>query len=134
MAGEWIGTIRIVPLGFELTLTETLMPHAGDVPGIEAGDWEVGRLVLSPDHRADVDALRHCLCMALAYGCRSARVDHLYATCTHALSRLYRRFGFSVVARDVPLVGTPKVYTLIRGTADAVAAGLSRRDTAVLTQ
>jgi len=54
-------------------------------------------------------------------------VDHLFATCTHVLSRLYRRFGFSEVAREVPLPGTSKVYTLIRGTGRAVAAGLSGR-------
>jgi predicted GNAT family N-acyltransferase len=126
LGGEWIGTIRIVPLGYGLTLTETLMPHAGpEVPVPGAHDWEVGRLVLAPDHRTDVEALRHCLKMALDYASRTTRVDHLYATCTHALSRLYRRFGFSVAAREVPLPGTPKVYTLIRGTAPAVAAGLS---------
>lgn len=131
LAGEWIGTIRIVPLGYQLTLTETLLPHAGgDLPPIGPGDWEVGRLVLAPDYRADVDALRHCLKMALEFGCTVGRVDHLFATCTHVLSRLYRRFGFDVVARDVPLPGTSKIYTLIRGDASAVSAGLSVRASA----
>lgn len=135
LGGEWIGTIRIVPLGFGLTLTETLMPHAGpEVPAPGAHDWEVGRLVLAPEHRTDVDALRHCLHLALAYAGRTARVDHLYATCTHALSRLYRRFGFSVAAREVPLPGTSKVYTLIRGTSDSVSAGLSAKPARVVTQ
>lgn len=124
--GEWIGTIRIVPLGHGLTLTETLLPHAGPVPPVEPGDWEVGRLVLAPAYRSDVDALRHCLRTALEYGFDTADIRHLYATCTHVLSRLYRRFGFSEVARDVPLAGTAKTYTLIRATATSVAAGLSR--------
>jgi predicted GNAT family N-acyltransferase len=111
-----------------LTLTETLMPHAGaEAPGIGRGDWEVGRLVLAPAYRTDVDALRHCLSIALQYACSAARVDHLFATCTHVLSRLYRRFGFAVVAREVPLPGTSKVYTLIRGGSAEVAAGLSYR-------
>jgi predicted GNAT family N-acyltransferase len=110
-----------------LTLTETLIPHSGaDVP-TGAGDWEVGRLVLAPDYRTDVHALRHCLEMSLQYACNTARVDHLFATCTHVLSRLYRRFGFSVVAREVPLPGTQKAYTLIRGSSADVAAGLSSR-------
>jgi predicted GNAT family N-acyltransferase len=132
LGGEWIGTIRIVPLGFGLTLTETLMPQAGaDVPAPGAHDWEVGRLVLSPEYRADVDALRHCLRIALEDAGRASRVDHLYATCTHVLGRLYRRFGFAVVAKEVPLAGTPKVYTLIRGPFQAVARGLSTKPVAV---
>jgi hypothetical protein len=105
------------------------MPHAGDVPAVEEGDWEVGRLVLAPAWRTDVDALRHCLRVALEYGFESADIRHLYATCTHVLSRLYRRFGFSEVARNVPLPGTEKSYTLIRGSASAVAAGLAGRTT-----
>jgi predicted GNAT family N-acyltransferase len=104
------------------------MPDAGtDAPDIGTSDWEVGRLVLAPAYRTDVDALRHCLSIALQYACAAARVDHLYATCTHVLSRLYRRFGFSVVAREVPLRGTEKAYTLIRGSSADIAAGLSYR-------
>ena len=117
-----------MPLGYELTLTESLYPHAGgDVPPLGAHDWEVGRLALAPEYRTDVDALRHCLDIALQYACAATRVDHLFATCTHVLSRLYRRFGFAVIARDVPLAGTPKTYTLIRGGSAAVAAGLASR-------
>ena len=128
LGGDWIGTIRIVPLGYGLTLTETLLPHAGPgIPAIEPADWEVGRLALAPEYRADVDALRQCLRMSLGLAFATTQVDHLYATCTHVLSRLYRRFGFSEVAREVPLPGTPKTYTVIRGTASAVAAGLAGR-------
>jgi hypothetical protein len=84
----------------------------------------VGRLVLAPEYRSDVDALRHCLLLALDYACRHARVDGLFATCTHVLSRLYRRFGFAMFARDVPLPGTEKAYTLIRGASRDVAGAL----------
>jgi N-acyl-L-homoserine lactone synthetase len=135
LGGEWIGTIRIVPLGYQLTLTETLLPHAGDsTPPAGPGDWEVGRLVLAPAYRSDVEALRHCLRIALDYACNATRVDHLFATCTHVLSRLYRRFGFSVYAREVLLPGTDKAYTLIRGGSTAVAIGLSTRATPPVTQ
>jgi predicted GNAT family N-acyltransferase len=125
LGGEWIGTIRIVPLGHELTLTEKLLPQLGaDAPEFARTDWEVGRLVLAPEHRSDVDALRHCLLLALDYACKHTRVDNLYATCTHVLSRLYRRFGFTAFARDVPLPGTEKTYTLIRGASGVVSAAL----------
>ena len=111
------------------------MPHAGpDAPPIGSGDWEVGRLVLAPAYRTDVDALRHCLHIALKYACAATHVEHLFATCTHVLSRLYRRFGFAVVAREVPLAGTSKSYTLIRGGSAQIEAGLSNRTTAAGTQ
>ena len=123
---ELIGTIRIVPIGYGLTLTEQLLPGAGiGAPAASKGDWEVGRLVLAPDHRSDVEALRECLHAAVVYGLEHAHVRHLYATCTHVLSRLYRRFGFTAFARDVPLPGTGKVYTMISGAAQPVARALA---------
>ncbi|HSV36443.1 MAG TPA: N-acetyltransferase [Ramlibacter sp.] len=130
-----IGTIRIVPLGYQLTLTETLFGQLGaQAPLLADGDWEVGRLALAPEYRSDVDALRHCLYLALQYACAHARVDRLFATCTHVLGRLYRRFGFAAFARDVPLVGTEKSYTMISGCAAEVSTALSGRDAASKAQ
>jgi hypothetical protein len=122
-------------MGHQLTLTETLLQQLGpSAPGAVAGDWEVGRLVLAPEHRSDVDALRRCLSLALAYACDHTRVGHLYASCTHVLSRLYRRFAFASFARDVPLPGSEKVYTLIRGSASEVSQALAGRQPAVQRQ
>lgn len=113
-------------MGHQLTLTDTLLgqlgPHA---PVLEPGDWEVGRLVLAPEHRSDVNALRHCLSLALNYSCSHTRINNLYASCTHILGRLYRRFAFTAFARDVPLPGAEKSYTLIRGSSHQVARALS---------
>ena len=41
------------------------------------------------------------------------------------LSRLYRRFAFEALARDVPLAGTSKSYTLISGNSQGVARALA---------
>lgn len=115
-------------MGYGLTLTETLVEQLGDAaPSLSTGDWEVGRLALAPEYRSDVDALRRCLSLALEYTREHAEVDRLFATCTHVLSRLYRRFAFSVYARDVPLLGTSKVYTLISGAFDDVGCALAGR-------
>lgn len=112
-------------MGYQLTLTDTLLLSLGeDRPPPRPSDWEVGRLVLAPEHRSDVGALRHCLHLTLAHIRAHAEVGDLYASCTHVLARLYRRFGFDAIARDVPLAGTDKRYTLIRGSAPAVAASL----------
>jgi N-acyl-L-homoserine lactone synthetase len=124
--GETIGTIRIVPMGYELTLADTLFAQLGEAvppPGPHA--WEVGRLVLAHECRSDVDALRRCLFLSLDYARRQARVETLYAACTHVLGRLYRRFGFSPIASGVQLAGTDKIYTLIQGDADHVLRCLS---------
>lgn len=112
-------------MGYELTLTDTLLLQLETPPALAAGDWEVGRLVLAPQYRSDVDALRCCLYLALAYACAHAPVRNLYASCTHVLSRLYRRFAFSAFAKDVPLHGTDKCYTLIRGCAPEVSSALA---------
>lgn len=129
--GERIGTIRIVPLGCGLTLTDTLLEQVGTAgPSVRSGDWEVGRLVLAPEYRSDVDALRRCLHLALEYAREHAQVDRLFAACTHVLSRLYRRFGFTAFARDVPLHGTAKLYTMISGDGDVVERALSGRPAA----
>lgn len=118
-----IGTVRMVPIGLRLTLTEALLATMGEaLPATDGAAWEVGRLVLAPEYRGNIEALRHCLKMALGHASEFARVDSLYASCTHVLSRLYRRFGFSVLAKDVPLPGTSKVYTLIRGAPAGITA------------
>lgn len=120
-----------MPIGYGLTLTEQLLPEAGpQATAAGQGDWEVGRLVLAPEHRSDVDALRACLHAAVVYGLEHAHVRHLYATCTHVLSRLYRRFGFTAFAREVPLRGTSKVYTMISGAAQPVARALAGQSAA----
>jgi len=104
-------------MGYQMTLTEMLLPQVGaSAPALTPHDWEVGRLVLAPQYRGDPDALRHCLYLALSLARTKAPVERLYATCTHVLARLYRRFAFETFARDVPLPGTEKTYTLICGT------------------
>lgn len=125
LAGDLIGTIRIVPMGYRLTLTEALLQQLGpQAPDAVTGDWEVGRLVLAPEHRSDVEALRHCLSLAIIHARHHASIGYLYASCTHVLSRLYRRFAFTAFARDVPLPGGDKSYTLIRGGATQVSMAL----------
>jgi hypothetical protein len=69
--------------------------------------------------------LRRCLFLAVSFLQQSAQAGNLHAACTPALARLYRRFGFEVVAEDVPLQGTAKHYTLIYGPLERVTVALS---------
>jgi hypothetical protein len=115
-------------MGYGLTLTETLLEQLGpDAPRHCGSRWEVGRLVLAEQYRRDVDALRRCLHLSLQYACGHARVDNLYASCTHVLGRLYRRFAFASFADNVPLPGSGKTYTLIHGQASEVLGCLAGR-------
>ena len=113
-------------MGSALTLTETLLAQSGS-PHVLLGNgsWEVGRLVLAPEYRTDPDALKRCLYLSLSYLCRNTEAQNLYASCSHVLGRLYRRFGFSAFAKDVVLAGTEKSYTLIQGYAPQVLNALS---------
>jgi len=114
--GEFVGTVRAVPLGHGLTLLEELREQAGIVPdSTYHNGWEMGRLIISPTWRGGRDSLRAFLYLSLTFLEQMRPVDHLHATCTPALARLYRGFGFENVARDVPLPGTDKTYTLIHG-------------------
>lgn len=123
-----IGTIRVVPMQRGLTLTETLLGQSNELlPVRPPGSWEVGRLVLAPEYRSDAESLKRCLYLSLSYLCRHADAQNLYASCSHVLSRLYRRFGFSAFAKDVVLNGTQKSYTLIHGHAAQVLEALTAK-------
>ncbi|HEX9719332.1 MAG TPA: N-acetyltransferase [Ramlibacter sp.] len=115
-----------MPIGSGLTLTETLLAQpASPRVTMGKGSWEVGRLVLAPEYRSDPDALKRCLFLSLSYLSRHTEAHDLYATCSHVLSRLYRRFGFTAFAKDVVLAGTEKSYTLIQGYAAQVLDSLA---------
>jgi hypothetical protein len=111
---------------FGLTLTEQLLLEAQPDTGYRASDrWEMGRLVMDPEFRGGVDSLRRCLCLAVTFLQETAQAGSLHASCTPALARLYRRFGFEVAAEDVPLQGSDKRYTLISGPMERVTTALS---------
>ncbi len=93
-----------------------------------AHGWEAGRLVIAPDYRVGQDVLKRCLYLTLVHLMKHVEIQNLVGSCTHALSRLYRRFGFSVVARDVALEGMEKTYSLIHGEVGMVHAALSSTD------
>jgi hypothetical protein len=121
-----IGTIRMVPASHGLTLTEQLL--AGVMPDFRErwpDGWEAGRLVIAPDFRVGQDVLKRCLYLTLLDMLDNVEVSNLLGCCTHVLSRLYRRFGFSVVARDASLPGLDKTYSLIHGDVPGVHAALS---------
>jgi predicted GNAT family N-acyltransferase len=113
-------------MGQQLTLTEALLAVSPAPPSAAPGAWwEVGRLILLPQYRGDVEMLRRCLFLAMDYACATTPMDSLFASCKHVLSRLYRRFGFTAFAAGVPLAGSDKVYTLIEGPASQVLRSLA---------
>lgn len=95
---EVIATIRFIPTGHGVTLTERFWPDLVSEPAIlGATSWEVGRLVMAPEHRR-ADLLPRCMAMALMELLCCKEVDHFHASCLTSMTRLYRRFGFGVHA------------------------------------
>ena len=108
-----------------LTLTETLHAQFPVDTALLTHGWEVGRLVMAPEFRSGPEFLKQCLSLALIFLCDNAQVENLHASCSHVLSRLYRRFGFSVLAKEIPLPGTEKTYTVIHGHISQVSNALA---------
>jgi hypothetical protein len=86
--------------------------------------WEVGRLVLAPEYRSGPEALKRCLFLTLLYLVRTREIKNLFATCTPVLSRLYRRFGFSVIEKNA-CEETTGSFSLIHGAVPAVLLALA---------
>jgi hypothetical protein len=103
-----------VPLRYNLTLTEALLHQESLYSHVSSYDcWEVGRLVLDAEFRSRHDFLKKCLSLGLECFIKNSNAEMLLASCTHVLSRLYSRFGFSPLAKDICLKDTEKLYTLI---------------------
>jgi predicted GNAT family N-acyltransferase len=117
-----ITTIRFVPTGHGVTLTERLWQDAASEREIFGHNtWEIGRLIMAPEDRHP-DLLPRCLALALSELVKLKNVTHLHATATVLLSRLYRRFGFRT--EGVLRSKGGKQFTLIYGQVRDVAAAL----------
>ena len=116
-----IATIRFIPTGHGVTLTERFWPDLITEPAIlGTTSWEVGRLVMAPEHRR-ADLLPRCMALALIELLDLVDVRHMHASCLTSMTRLYRRFGFGTHA--VRSKGG-KDCALIHGTVAQVAAAL----------
>lgn len=117
-----IATIRFIPTGHGVTLTERLwlgMITDQDILGPDS--WEVGRLVMAPEYRR-ADLLPRCLALALQEISRRVRVRHFHASCLTRMTRLYRRFGF--IPHGITESRSGKQCALIHARPQAVAAAL----------
>jgi predicted GNAT family N-acyltransferase len=81
---------------------------------VSESSWEFGRLVIDPRYRAGHELLQKCVFLGVSHLATNAACRFAYASCSQVLSRLYRRFGFSVVADDLRVAGEEKPYHLIR--------------------
>lgn len=124
-AFEWmgtvIGTVRVLPMNQGLAPCEAVLDRQPDLPeGIRRHSWEVGRLVLAPQYRAGPELLRRCLALTLLHMVDKVPVENIFASCKPVLARLYRRFGYSVLVRDVAGSAGDEPYSLIHGHAPVV--------------
>lgn len=122
---EVIATLRGIPTGHGVTLTERLwLDTALGEHILGPGSWEVGRLVMAPEHRRG-DLLPRCLSVVLREFMANFDVRHLHATCLTSTARLYSRFGYRTCASTVSPSG--EHVALIHGRVADVASALALR-------
>ena len=119
--------MRLIPIGLGLAPCEAILQDMPQLaPDVYADGWEVGRLVLAPQYRAKPEILKTCFFLTLMRFIELSPSANFLATCTPILSRLYRRFGFSVLVKDA-CRKEGESYSLIHGNVAsvrlAVAAG-----------
>jgi hypothetical protein len=123
--GATIGTIRLVPMTEGLAPCEKLLQRHDIPEELHQESWEVGRLVLGQQYRSGPESLKRCLFLTLVHLIENTNVQNLFASCTPLLSRLYRRFGFSVLGKDASRDAEGGSYSLIHGTVPQVLRALA---------
>lgn len=106
-------------MGRGLAPSEDIVAGAQLPPEMLSDGWEVGRLVLAPAFRSNGEVLKTCLMLTFLQFLEVTPRANAYATCTPALGRLYRRFGFTMLQREACMKGG-EPYSLIHGTVDSV--------------
>jgi N-acyl-L-homoserine lactone synthetase len=122
--GEYIGTIRYLPMNRGLAPCDKLVRQHAIPESLLDESWEVGRLVLDPQYRSGFDSLKRLLFLSLVDILDHHPIDNLFASCTPVLSRLYRRFGFSVLVKDASQDAEGS-YSLIHGHVPEVLRALA---------
>lgn len=109
-----MGTLRFVPLLQGLSPLDPLV--AGQVdPALTQRSWEFGRLVLDPECRSGPELVRRSIFLGVRHLAGRTGAQNVFASCTPAHARLYRRYGFSVLTSKVPAGGGAESYCLIHG-------------------
>ena len=93
-------------------------------PDVYAHGWEAGRHVLAPEFRTKPEILKTCFFLTLMRFIELTPSANFLATCNPLLSRLYRRFGFSVLVKDA-MQSAGECYSLIHGNVASVRLAVS---------
>ena len=122
--GEYIGTIRYLPMNQGVAPCDDLVRRHGVARDLLEQGWEVGRLVLASRWRSSPESLKRFLFLTLVDLLQHKAADHLFASCTPVLSRLYRRFGFTVLVKEATRDADGS-YSLIHGAVPDVLQALA---------
>jgi len=107
-----VGTLRLVPLLQGLSPLDSLLSGRPEM-SIAHGAWEFGRLVLDPECRSGPELVRRIAYLGVEFLSEHTDAEHVFASCTPALARLYRRCGFSVLSSGHASGGSAQGYCLI---------------------
>lgn len=106
-------------MGEGLAPCEKVLAASGVDAALLQGAWEVGRLVLAPEYRTHPEILKTCFFLTLMRFIEATPEANFFASCNALLSRLYRRFGFSMLLKDAVQAGGES-FSVIHGTVPTV--------------
>lgn len=75
--------------------------------------------MLAPEYRTHPEILKTCFFLTLMRFIEATPEANFFASCNALLSRLYRRFGFSMLLKDAVQAGGES-FSVIHGTVDTV--------------
>lgn len=114
-----MGTLRFVPLLQGLSPLDPLVTaHAA--PALTENAWEFGRLVLDPECRGGPELVRRSIFLGVQHLASHTPARNVFASCSPAHARLYRRYGFTVLSSRVCVGADAETYCLIHGDVEQV--------------
>lgn len=120
-----VGTLRFVPLLRGLSPLDAMLERK-IAPQLTRRSWEFGRLILDAGYRSGPELLGRCIFLAMRHLMRCTDAEHLFASCTPSLARLYRRYGMAVLDSSITVAEPVRAYCLIHGVAQDVLRASSR--------
>jgi predicted GNAT family N-acyltransferase len=115
-----IGTLRLIRMGYGLTITEKIIKEQEiEYPNLK-NSWEGGRLILVKKNRNQKNML-YFISLALKWLIDDRNADYIFAHCPAALGRIYKKFGFKIISKNLNIPHYKRKYVIISESTSKIA-------------